>query len=281
MWIYLVLLYGIFKGARDIIKKLALEKYTPIEVLITYSALSLFLILPLSGDAFLINCKYILMIAIKSFVIFIAWMCSFTAIKKMPVSIIGILDLSRVLFATFLAVIFLKEKLTINQMAGLSLVSVGLLSLKLFNSNSNKNKEDVKTIYVLMAFVSCLLNATSGLLDKILMKSMTSSQLQFWYMLLLVVYYLIYILIKKEKIRKEAFKDKWIWLLAILFAIADKALFIANKDPNSKVTIMTLIKQSSCIITIIGGKLVFKEKNILKKLISATLIVIGIVISTI
>ena len=45
-----------------------------------------------------------------------------------------------------------------------------------------------------------MLNAISGLLDKILTKDITSAQLQFWYMLFLVLYYLVYIIIAKEKI---------------------------------------------------------------------------------
>ena len=63
-----------------------------------------------------------------------------------------------------------------------------------------------------------------------------------------------------------------------MFILADRALFIANQDPDSKVTVMTLIKQSGCIVTILGGRLVFKEKNIVHKLICAAVIVAGIVI---
>ena len=38
-------------------------------------------------------------ILIKSFVIFLAWIFSFIAIKKLPISLYGVLDLSRVIFA--------------------------------------------------------------------------------------------------------------------------------------------------------------------------------------
>lgn len=280
MWIYLVLIYGLLKGGRDITKKLAMRDSSAIEVLVVYSFLALLVVLPLSGDAFDLELKYVLIIALKSFVIFIAWLCSFNAIKYVPISIMGILDLSRVLFATFLAVIFLNERLSINQLIGLGLVSLGLLSLKSFNSNKNDKKEDIRTFYIIITFLSTSLNAVSGLIDKILMRSITSSQLQFWYLFLLVIYYLIYVIIKKEKISLKTFKNKWIWLMAIVFALADKLLFIANSDPASRISIMTLVKQSACIVTIIGGKLIFHEVNILKKLISAGIIIIGIVIAT-
>ena len=74
---------------------------------------------------------------------------------------------------------------------------------------------------------------------------------------------------------RSALKNHWIWLLAVLFVIADRCLFIANADPDSKVTVMTLIKQSSCFVTIIAGKFIFHEKKILHKFLCACIIVAG------
>ena len=143
-------------------------------------------------------------------------------------------------------------------------------------NKEQQNEEHVPVILVLFALASCMLNAISGLLDKILTKDITSAQLQFWYML----YYLVYIIIVKEKIHvKESLKNPWIWLLAILFVIADRSLFLANANPESRISIMTLIKQSGCIVTILAGKFIFHEKNIGYKLICAAVIIAGIVVA--
>ncbi len=123
-----------------------------------------------------------------------------------------------------------------------------------------------------------MLNAVSGLMDKLLMKNMNSSQLQFWYMLFLLLCYTAYLLVTGTKIRRSVWKNGWIWLLAILFVAADKALFIANGMEQSRITVMTLLKQSGCIVTILAGKFIFKEKNIGYKLFCAAVIVAGIVI---
>ncbi|MBQ1183487.1 MAG: hypothetical protein IIX60_03485, partial [Clostridia bacterium] len=72
----------------------------------------------------------------------------------------------------------------------------------------------------------------------------------------------------------------WIVVLSILFVAADRALFIANADPESEVTVMTLIKQSSVVITVLSGKLFFKEKHILKRAICAGIVIAGIVVAT-
>ena len=68
-------------------------------------------------------------------------------------------------------------------------------------------------------------------------------------------------------------------MLSIMLIVADKMLFIANADPNSKVTIMTLLKQSSVFVTIISGKLIYKEKHILYKSMCALIVFVGIVLA--
>jgi drug/metabolite transporter (DMT)-like permease len=282
MWMWLVLLYGVFKGFREVLKKKALEKNSTIEVLFAYTLIAFFMVVPDAPNVFGMEAKYYFYIAIKSFVIFLAWMFSFKAIKKMPISLYGVLDLSRVLFATLLGVIVLQETLGTFQVIGLILVSAGLLLLKYKprvkagQNGSEDEKVDVKL--VVMAFASCVLNAVSGLLDKLLMRDINSSQLQFWYMLFLVLMYLAFILVTKTPVRvKSVVKNQWIWLLSIMFVIADRALFVANGMADSRITVMTLIKQAGCIVTILAGRFIFHEKNIAHKLICAAIIIAGIV----
>ena len=256
MWMLFVLAYGLIKGARDVVKKKAFEKSTVMEVLVMYTLLSFIMVVPDYKNAMTIETKCLLFTAIKAFVIFLAWIFSFNAIKKMPVSLYGVLDLSRVLFSTLLGAVVLNEIMTRNQIIGLVLVLTGLVLINIRKKDS-KSDENVKTKYLIMAIASCLLNAVSGTMDKVLMgrMHMKSAQLQFWYMFFLVLMYVVYILIKKIHIDwKNVWKNQWIWILSILFVVADRLLFIANADGASKVTIMTLIKQSGCIVSILGGK---------------------------
>ena len=281
MWIFLVLFYGVLKGIREIVKKMALKKNSVIEVLFFYTFLAFLFVLPQAKDAGGLDARAYIGIAAKAFCVFLAWIFSFRAINKMPLSLYGVLDLSRVLFATLLGVVVLHESLGMMQTFGLIFVSMGLLLLKyhppflyrLFVKEDSKalaqsdeitddskkssseviqkvSNDNVKPIYIFFAFFSCMMNALSGLLDKILMKDMNSSQLQFWYMLFLVSYYGIYMLVTRTKLSRDVWKNGWIWLLSILFVAADKALFIANGMADSRITIMTLLKQSGCVVAI-------------------------------
>lgn len=290
LWVLLVLLYGILKGAREILKKKALEKNSTIEVLFMYTLLSFVIVLPDMKNAVGLEIKFYFYIALKSFVIFLAWMFSFTAIKKMPISLYGVLDLSRVMFATLLGVIVMHEVLTGYQVAGLLFVSTGLFLLKyrpqrLREKVTGKGtvnggrEQGVRGVYIIIAFASCMLNALSGLLDKLLMREINSSQLQFWYMLFLVLFYLLYIVFTRTPVHMgSAVRNKWVWMLSVLFVIADRSLFIANGLPGSRITVMTLLKQAGCVVTILAGRYLFKEKDTTHKMVCAAVIIVGIMV---
>lgn len=317
-WVLLVLAYGLIKGMREVLKKKALEKNTTLEVLFLYTLLSFIFVLPEIRGAFHEETSTLIVVALKSLAIFLAWIFSFNSIRFIPISLYGILDLSRVLFATLFGVLVMKETLGTGQLLGLFLVALGLLLLKAEPHKKIEKKDDknIPAIHVFLLFFSCMLNSVSGILDKVLMTftSISDGHLQFWYMLFLVIYYSLYVIATlvinhrrttpasealsstssdfsaSEKASnpvtsvfnlKSAIKNPWIWLLAILFVIADRCLFIANADPDSKVTIMTLIKQSCCFVTILAGKFIFHEKKILHKFLCACVIVAGIVVSVV
>ncbi len=346
LWIILVLIYGLIKGLREVLKKKALERNTTLEVLLMYTILSFLIVTPEIRHAGGVEWKVLLFVAVKSLTIFFAWRCGFAAVAKLPISLYGVLDLSRVVFSTLLGVIVLHETMGFKQFLGMGLVLAGLLLLNgaklphaktrriLADTSDNMSQNGIRDIhqfsesetysnsgidstcvesavgqhvsekitstdkavlvvdsagrgaafFVILALISCLLNAVSGLFDKLLMTytEITDGQLQFWYMLFLVVYYLLYAFLKRPKPEvnwKSAVSNKWIWVLAVLFVIADRCLFIANSDPASKVTVMTLIKQSGVIFAIVCGRFVFKEKHTGYRFICALIILAGIFVS--
>lgn len=278
LWIWLVMLYGLLRGARDVIKKKALEKSTMMEVLFFYTLLSFLFVSYEAKNALKVDYSYIGLIVFKSFMVFTAWICSFSAIKKLPVSFYGVLELSSVVFATLMGVLFLGEKMTVFGTVGMLVVMLGLF---LVNRKKDVAYKDNKITfkYTALALLSCLFNSASGVMDKVLMQHMDSGQLQFWFMLLMTLMYLIFMLVKKSKVRFSClWKNPWIIAISILFVIGDRALFFANSMPNSHVTAMTLIKRSSCFVTILGGALFYKEKNILYRLCCGLIIMAGIII---
>ena len=242
-------------------------------------------------------------------------LCGFRALRKMPVSVYGILDMARVVFSALLGILILGERPSLMQAGGIVLVCLGLFLLRFVKEDEPTKAEEGKPaevdvseektaedavgtasaeqkpeapakhkpgFYVALAMVSCFLNAVSGNMDKILMKDdrMSSGQLQLWYMFFLVAFYVIYTLARRIHLNfRGMLKNPWIWGLSILFVIADRALFIANGYAESRVIVMTVLKQACTIVTILGGWLVFREKKILRKLLCAAVVIAGIVLS--
>ena len=268
-----------------------METNSVIEVLFFYTFFAFLLTVPFSKDVFSVSLKYHVAILVKSFSIFIAWLCALNSIKRLPLRVYSVMDMGRMVFSILLGVIFLNEKLSYLQ--GLSIILV-ITGITLVNLKKKGHDSENTTLKVLpLVLVSCVLNALSGTLDKFLLSPspdrfiygsdiLTASQLQFWYMLYLTSFYLIYILVKKEKIHvKKCLSCPWIYVLSIIFIIADRALFIANSSQNSTIVIMTLLKQSSVLVSILLGRLIYKEKDILYRIMCALLIICGIVISVV
>lgn len=277
IWIYLVFFYGIVKGFREIVKKKALNRSSLMEVLFFYTFIGFLFVLPDAKEAMQIDLSMVGYISIKSFIIFLAWILGFTAIQKMSVSLYSVLDLSTVLFSTMFGVCILGEQMTMGRFIGLLLVLVGLV---LVNRKGENSQTPTKAKYILFVLIASLFNATSALMDKILLRDITSSQLQFWFMFLMSLMYLAYLIVAKVKIQWKALvKNYWILILGVMSILGDRALFMANSIPDSKVTVMTLVKQCSCLIAIVVGKFVFHEKNILYKLFCAGIVILGIAIA--
>ena len=291
LWVVLILIYGIFKGLREALKKKAMEKNSILEVLFFYTLFAFLMTIPMSSDIFSVSLKYHLVLVFKSGIIFAAWLCALNSIKRLPLSVYSVIDMGRIIFAILLGVFLLGENLGVYQIIGIALV-VGGITLVNLKSKQGTDQKPTKTVLILI-IISGLLNSISSVMDKWLMsddpnrflfgsETIESSQLQFWYMLYLVLFYGAYILIKREKIDAvKCIKCPWIWILSLLFVVADRCLFVANSDPNSTVVVMTLVKQSSVLVTIGMGKIIYKEQNILWRICCAALVIGGIMVSII
>lgn len=277
LWIILVFIYSLLKGSRDGMKKAALKKSSSDEILFFYSLIGFILIIPFSSNALSTPPIYIFYSFVKAAVVCSAWIFAYIALKDMTVSLFGIMDMSRMIFSTFLGVVVLGESLSIAKAVGVILVIAGLLCV---NTRSDAETGKVKFGVVIFAVLSCIFNSISGTMDKVLMKSMEADQLQFWFMLFLLVLYAAIIAVKKERISIKSIKrNYWIPLMSLSLVFGDRLLFLANASPESQVTVMTVIKQSSVLVTILTGWIFFKEKHILFKLMCALIILCGIFIS--
>ena len=276
-WVLLTFVDAILKGLFQTSNKKALEKNSILEILGTFSLLSLILTFIISKDVFKIKIIYLTGIFIKSSVIVLALILNLYSVKHIALSKYGIIYLSRVIFSVLLSTLILKEKLTPSIVLGISIVIFGLYMV---NISTKKEEKTYSFKYEIILLISFFLNSISAIFDKTLSQHVTNSQLQFWYMLFTTLIYWTIIIVKKQKINIATIKKNyWIPIMAITLIIGDKVLFIANAIPESQVSVMTVIKQFATIETILLGKLLYQEKNITKKILWSLLIIVGIILT--
>ena len=139
-----------------------------------------------------------------------------------------------------------------------------------------------KLKYIFLTLISSFLISTSLFLDKVILKSTSNFSLQFYYTLTLIIFLLIYLIIKSEALNFSYAKKSYSVInLGIITFIADYIHFVAASHPNSSVVVMTLTRHSSLIITVFLGSLIYKEKNLLLKFIAVLIIIAGLVLTVI
>ena len=164
--------------------------------------------------------------------------------------------------------------MTVAKAVGALLVIAGILLVNLKKKSSVK---EASFSVIICALLCCLFNSISGTMDKVLMKYMTSGQLQFWFMFFISLLYGCILLSKRSTVSwKNLRTNYWIPLMSLSLVLGDKFLFEANGNPSSEVTVMTVIKQSAVIFTVLLGWLIYKEKNIPYKLFCCAIVLAGI-----
>ena len=267
-WIVFSILCAMFKGFYECSKKKAIEENSIYEVLAWFSLISFLLLALTTKIVWQIDLLYIFFILIKSLFVVGSWIFGLYALKRMSISLYSIFSLLKIIFSIILGIVFLGEEITITTLIGIIIVLFGMFLVN--NISNNKGKSDVSLKIILILILSCLFAAISGFIDKKILVYVTNKQLQFWFLLFLTVIYWVILIIRNKGIKKikigDIDKNYWIPIMALFFVVGDKFWFMANEDPTSKLTLMTIINQSAIIEIIILGKFFFKEEKILKKL---------------
>lgn len=276
-WILLTILYAVLVSFSELFKKKATKINSIYEVLTVFTTLSFLLTFFTTKDALSINYNFLPIIFIKSSIVVVAWILGLKALDGLQLSIYGMVKISRIIFSIILSWIFLKERITITTLIGSSIIIIGLV---LVNITTDKNKDKKNSFRLILIFlISCLCSSASAIIDKKVLLYVSSSQLQFWFLLFLTIYYWIILFFKNRKINIKNLKmNYWLPIVSISTVVADRLLFIANENQSSQVIIMSLLKQLSVPTSIILGMIFLKEKDTVKKILYSILIISGVII---
>ena len=278
MWVVFIILYVIFVSLYLSSKKKATEINSIYHVVFYISLIAFIFNSIISNNIFSITISSFFYLMIKSIIVVSAWYFGIYSISKLPLGIYGINAIIRVIFTIILSVLFLSEVLSFKILLGITIIIASLFFMNYISINEHK-KKSVSFIALLALFIYSLLSSVSEIMDKVLMYDLTISQMMFWTLFFNTLFSGIIFFIKNKSFGIKLVKGNyWLIIAAFCLVIGDRFLFAANKDPDSVVSIMTVLKQLSTFVLILLGKLLYKEEKILLKVLCFIFIMMGLII---
>ena len=299
MWLVLAFVSATFLGFYDASKKASLKGNAVLPVLLLNTIFSTLIFSPFLLDyigglgwfegSFLDTkpfCQDIgnststatahLLVVLKAFIVLTSWICGYFGLKHLPLTIVGPINATRPVIVLVGALLLFGERLNGFQWIG---VLLALLSIFMMSRAGKKENIDFKSNrWIWCIALATLTGAASGLYDKYLMKSLSPMFVQSWFNLYqMIIMSLICALIWYPK-RHQTTPFHWSWaipLISIFICLGDFAYFTSLNDPDSMISVVSLVRRSSVIISFICGVLIFKERNIKAKVIDLALILLG------
>ena len=217
-----------------------------------------------------------LLVVLKAFIVLSSWICGYFGLKHLPLSIVGPINATRPVLVLVGATLIFGERLNPYQWAG---VLVTILSVFLMSRTGKKENIDFRRnrwIWCLAGAV--LMGAVSGLYDKFIMKQLSPMFVQSWFNFYQMIIMAVICGLLWYPRRKESTAFTWRWsipLISLFICIADFAYFTSLNNPESMISVVSLVRRSSVIVSFACAALIFKERNLRAKAVDLVLILIG------
>ena len=285
MWVILAISSAVCLGFYDIFKKLSVTANNVLTVLLLNTLFGTLLMSPVivggavHGDFGLGNSLTgHLLIMLKSAIVLASWILGYFSIKHLPLTITGPVNATRPILVLVGALLIFGETLNALQWCGILL---GFTSLYLVSRIGRKEGHSITgDRWLWMSIGAMVMGAVSGLYDKWLLRSYEPLQVQAWYSLYqLVIMGATVMLLKRAGHDRTPFRWKWtIPCIALFLTIADMAYFYALSYDDSMISVVSMIRRGSVIVSFLFGVIVLHEKNLRLKLVDLSVLLVGLVL---
>lgn len=286
-------------GFYDVFKKRSLKANAVIPVLFLNTLFSSLIFLPfilLSGNGTISESslfythtygweghKYILL---KSLIVLSSWLFGYFGIKNLPITIVGPINATRPVMVLIGALTFFGERLSLFQWLG---VITAIFSLYLLSRSGKREGIDFKhNKWIAFVLTSNILGALSGLYDKFLMASPDSGgvgldkmAVQSWYNIYQFFMMGAMLLLLWYPVRKRTTQFHWSWciiFISVFLSAADFVYFYALSLDGAMISIVSMIRRGSVLVSFLFGAMVFHEKNLRAKLLDLALVLLSMLL---
>lgn len=298
MWLLLAFLSATLLGFYDSFKKESLRDNAVIPVLFLNTLFASLIFLPfiilsynttvLDGSIFHVASggwhehKYIIG---KSIIVLSSWIFGYFGMKHLPLTIVGPINATRPVMVLVGALLVFGERLNVYQWIGVALAVASFFMLSRSGKKEGIDFKHDKWIYFIV--LAAVLGAASGLYDKYLMApaesggvGLNSMMVQSWYNIYQCFMMLVMLLIIWYPKRKSSTPFHWHWgiiLISVFLSAADFVYFYALSFPDAMISIVSMVRRGSVIVSFLFGAMMLHEKNLKSKMVDLLLVLLGMV----
>ena len=299
MWLLLAFVSAALLGVYDASKKAALKDNAVLPVLLLNTVFSTLIFSPFILDSITGNGWFSgtvldaapyagnksqpllhahIMVMIKSLIVLTSWIFGYFGLKHLPITIVGPINATRPVLVLVGAMLIFGERLNWCQWTG---VILAMFSLFMLSKSSKKESVDfTHNKWIFFVAIAAIVGAVSGLYDKYIMKELSPMFVQSWYNFYQMILMAAVIGILWYPNRKKTTPFHWSWaipLISIFISAADFSYLTALNQQDSMISVISLVRRGSVIVSFIYGVLVFHEKNLKAKALDLALILVGMV----
>lgn len=293
-WIFAALLSAVFLGCYDLCTKHAVRNNAVLPVLFLANLCSatiwLSLIAVQRAQPGLLPEMLIVphldatqhaQIVVKSLIVAGAWICSYFAVKHLPVSLAAPVRATSPMWTLAGATVLLAERPTLIQTAG---IIVTIASLVLLSAAGRKEGVHFhRNQWVWWLFAGTLLNSASALYDKYLLGKLgfAPSTVQCWFEIYLTLLFFPPALGWKFRWwQRNEFEWRWsVLLLSLTLLAADFVYFSALRNPTALISVVSTLRGGSTVVAFMGGLFLFNEHGNRTKWLALAGILTGILLT--
>ena len=296
-WLLLAFMSAALLGCYDTLKKVALKDNAVIPVLFFNTLFSSLIFMPLillSGTTNILDNslfhvgsggwdmhKYILL---KAVLVLSSWILGYFAMKNLPLTIVGPINATRPVMVLVGALLIFGERLNGWQWAG---VLTAILSYFLLRKSGKKEGIDFHhNKWIIMTIGAAVLGALSGLYDKFLMApadqggvGLDRMMVQSWFTIYQCVMMAFLLIVMWWPKHRSTTPFHWSWAIigvSIFLSAADFMYFYSLSIPDAMISVVSMVRRGSVIVSFMFGVVLFHEKNLRAKAFDLALMLLGL-----
>lgn len=292
MWLLLAFLSAALLGFYDVFKKKALQGNAVLPVLFCNTLLCSLVFVPFilwsalwpdsaRGTLFEVPAagwQAHGLILVKAFIVLSSWVAGYFGMKHLPLTIVGPINATRPVMVLIGALLLFGERLNVYQWIG---VTLAILSFFLLRRSGKKEGIDFRhNRWIGCIVLAAVLGAVSGLYDKYLMTQLSPMLVQSWYNLYQVFIMGPVLLLLWYPRRRQGTPFRWNWAIvgiSLFLCAADFAYFYALSLDGAMISIVSMVRRGSVVVSFLFGAWVFREKNLKAKAVDLALVLLGMV----